>query len=200
MKSTTPCNIHTTRMLIYLNTHVFINNGYQLLFDKLHAAVLKRGELNYRVELRRIYTTFVLGTALQNSGTRANRFGHGPLDLHDKMCSSFFNVDFSNGTPKTRTALLNLWAPALMWQRLTYWFQAHFRHAFAGCSKISWQILQCKKHLWLVALKCRNVIRDKVVSYNTLGQIYQNSLRSHLTLVDGKKMAKFKVQEYLFGK
>ena len=58
--------------------------------------------------LRRIYTTFVLGTALQNSGTRAKRFGHGPLDLHDKICSSFFSVDFSNGTPKTRTALLNL--------------------------------------------------------------------------------------------
>ena len=58
--------------------------------------------------LRRIYTTFVLGTALQNSGTRANRFGNGPLDLHDKICSSFFSVDFSNGTPKTRTALLNL--------------------------------------------------------------------------------------------
>ena len=52
--------------------------------------------------------TFVLGTALQNSGTRANRFGHGPLDLHDKICSSFFSVDFSNGTPKIRTALLNL--------------------------------------------------------------------------------------------
>ena len=58
--------------------------------------------------LRRIYTTFVLGTALQNSGTRVNRFGNGPLDLHDKICSSFFSVDFSNGTPKTRTALLNL--------------------------------------------------------------------------------------------
>ena len=60
------------------------------------------------VNERRIYTTFVLGTALQNSGTRANRFGHGPLDLHDKICSSSFSVDFSNGTPKTRTALLNL--------------------------------------------------------------------------------------------
>ena len=60
------------------------------------------------INSRRIYTTFVLGTALQNSGTRANRFGHGPLDLHDKICSSFFSVDFSNGTPKTRTALLNL--------------------------------------------------------------------------------------------
>ena len=64
--------------------------------------------------LRRIYTTFILGTALQNFGTRANSFGHGPLDLHDKMCSSFFNVDFWNGTPETRTALLNLRVPALI--------------------------------------------------------------------------------------
>ena len=61
-----------------------------------------------KINVRRIYTTFVLGMALQNSGTRANRFGNGPFDLHDKICSSFFSVDFSNGTPKTRTALLNL--------------------------------------------------------------------------------------------
>ena len=59
-------------------------------------------------QYRRIYTTFVLGTALQNCGTRANRFEHGPLDLHDKICSTSFSVDFSNGTPKTGTALLNL--------------------------------------------------------------------------------------------
>ena len=65
-------------------------------------------------KLRRIYTTFILGTALQNFGTRANSFGHGPLDLHDKMCSSFFNVDFWNGTPETRTALLNLRVPVLI--------------------------------------------------------------------------------------
>ena len=70
---------------------------------KFRSAVLKMN-----VVLRRIYTTFVLGTALQNSGTLANRFGHGPLDLHGKICSSFFSVDFSNGTPKTGTALLNL--------------------------------------------------------------------------------------------
>ena len=49
----------------------------------------------------------------------ANSFGHGPLDLHDKICSRFFNVDFWNGTPETRTALLNLWVPALIWQRFT---------------------------------------------------------------------------------
>ena len=55
---------------------------------------------------RRIYTTFILGTALQNFGTRANSFGHGPLHLHGKICSRFFNVDFWYGTPETRTALL----------------------------------------------------------------------------------------------
>ena len=72
-----------------------------------------------RQNIRRIYTTFILGTALQNFGTRANSFGHGPLDLHDKICSSYFNVDFWNGTPETRTALLNLRVPALISQRFT---------------------------------------------------------------------------------
>ena len=38
---------------------------------------------------------------------RANSFGHSPLYLHSKICSRFFSVDFWNGTPETRTALLN---------------------------------------------------------------------------------------------
>ena len=38
-----------------------------------------------RSDLRRIYTTFILGTALLN---------FGPPGLHGKICSSFFNVDF----------------------------------------------------------------------------------------------------------
>ena len=91
-----------------------------------HLVLLKRNDFfceddtevpitnNLGTNFRRIYTTFVLGTALQNSGTRANSFGHGPLDLRGKICSSFFNVDFWNGTPETRTALLNLCVPALM--------------------------------------------------------------------------------------
>ena len=41
----------------------------------------------------------------------ANSFGHGPLDLHGKICSCFFNVDFWNGTPGTRTALLKFMCP-----------------------------------------------------------------------------------------
>ena len=64
--------------------------------------------------VRRIYTTIILGTALLNFGTRANSFGHCPLDLHCKIRSCFFNVDFWNGTPETRTALLNLCVPALI--------------------------------------------------------------------------------------
>ena len=67
-----------------------------------------------QARVRRIYTTFILGTALQDFGTRASSFGHGPLHLHGKICSSFFNVDFCYGTPETRTALLNLCAPALI--------------------------------------------------------------------------------------
>ena len=83
------------------------------------------------VHLRRIYTTFILGTALRNFGTRANSFGQGPLDLHGKIC--FFNVDFWYGTPETRTAPLNLCVPTLTWQRLT--FKARFWRPFAGCKK-----------------------------------------------------------------
>ena len=63
---------------------------------------------NKRSRLRRIYTAFILGTALQNLGTRANIFGLGPLYLHGKLCSRFFNVDFWDGTHETRTALLDL--------------------------------------------------------------------------------------------
>ena len=109
--------------------------------------------------IRRIYTTFILGTALQNFGTRANSFGHGPLDLHDKICSSFFNVDFWNGTPETRTALLILWVPALIWQRFT----CDFKRA-SGMSGALLRAVQKKKKniadsrvqnaiVWLVALK-----------------------------------------------
>ena len=47
------------------------------------------------------------GHGTQNFGTRADSFGHGPLDLHGKICSSFFNVGFWNGTPETRTVLLD---------------------------------------------------------------------------------------------
>ena len=39
---------------------------------------------NFRLKetlLRRIYTTFILGTALLNFGTRANNIGHGTLDF-----------------------------------------------------------------------------------------------------------------------
>ena len=46
------------------------------------------------VACRRIYTTFILGTALLNFGPRADNFGHGPLD--------FFrvNANFSARVPK----------------------------------------------------------------------------------------------------
>ena len=102
---------------------------------------------------RRIYTTFILGTALQNFGTRANSFGHGPLDLHDKICSSFFNVDFWNGTPETRTALLNLWVPALIWQRFTCDFKRASGISGALLRAVqkkrkTLQILECKMQLY----------------------------------------------------
>ena len=101
--------------------------------------------------LTRIYTAFILGKALQNFGPRANSFGHGPLDLHDKICLSFFNVDFWNGTPETRTALLNLWVPALVWQRFTCDSSALSR-AVKKKTNIADSRVQ-KAIVWLVALK-----------------------------------------------
>ena len=103
--------------------------------------------------LTRIYTAFILGKALQNFGTRANSFGHGPLDLHDKICLSFFNVDFWNGTPETRTALLNLWVPALIWQRFTCDFKRVSGMSGALLRAVrkkrkSLQILECKMQLY----------------------------------------------------
>ena len=110
---------------------------------------------------RRIYTTFVLGTALQNSGTRANGFGHGPPDLHGKICSSFFNVDFWNGTPETGTALLNLWVPALIWQRFTHDFRRAFGALSRAVQKRKWQILDYKKQLYgLLLWKSENVCHN----------------------------------------
>ena len=101
--------------------------------------------------IRRIYTTFSLGTALQNFGTRANSFGHGPLDLHDKICSSFLTVDFWNGTPERRTALLNLWVPALIWQRFTCDFKrasgmSGALSRAASKKRKTLQILECKSN------------------------------------------------------
>ena len=48
---------------------------------------------------RRIYTTFILGTALQNFGTRANSFGHGPLYLHGKFYVRVFSMLISGTAP-----------------------------------------------------------------------------------------------------
>ena len=102
---------------------------------------------------RHIYTAFILGKALQNFGPRANSFGHGPLDLHDKICSSFFNVDFWNGTPETRTALLNLCVPALIWQRFTCDFKRVSGMSAALLRAVrkkrkTLQILECKMQLY----------------------------------------------------
>ena len=54
-----------------------------------------RGEPNkVQGHQRRIYTTFILGTALLNFGPRADNFGHGPLDFFRA------NANFSARVPK----------------------------------------------------------------------------------------------------
>ena len=76
---------------------------------------------------RRIYTTFILGTALQTFGTRAYSFGHcPPLDLHDKACASFCNVDFWNGTPETKVHFV-IMSPCAYVAVVHLWLQADCR-------------------------------------------------------------------------
>ena len=59
---------------------------------------------------------------------------------------------------------------------------------------------------WKFVWKSRNDIkvvqctRDLVSYYNTVGQIYQNSLRSRLNSPGWEKLIRLNVQEYLFGK
>ena len=85
---------------------IAISSLFSTFFGIISVCVTFESSQDYSgTELRRIYTTIILGTALLNFGTRANSFGHGPLDLHGKIRSCFFNVDFWNGTPETRTAL-----------------------------------------------------------------------------------------------
>ena len=66
-----------------------IRNCFKLVNRELEE---KWEKMNWK--FRRIYATFILGTALQNFGTRADSFPHGPLDLRGKTCSSIFDDDF----------------------------------------------------------------------------------------------------------
>ena len=170
---------------------------------------------------RCIYTTFILSTALQNFGTRANSFGHGPLDLYDKICSRFFNVDSWNGTPVARMALLNFWAmhlydsgshvisstlpacPArfhgLFKKKGKY---VRFSSGKSNCMPLCFEkaktsvtiegqnkVIPCTVLTYIKAVTIRPAaccsgrllrkLRDKVISYyNTVEQLYQNSLKS----------------------
>ena len=81
-------------------------------------------------------TTYSLGTALQNFGTRADSFEHGRLDLHGKTCSSFFNVHF--------------WTVLLNCESLRSY---DFRRAFAHCSKQNMAHFQVQKAIVCIVFK-----------------------------------------------
>ena len=51
-------------------------------------------------QLRRIYTTFILGTALLNFGTRANNIGHGTLDFCRVKANFSARVPTNLGGPR----------------------------------------------------------------------------------------------------
>ena len=57
----------------------------------------------------------------------------------------FFQCWFLERHPWIRTALLNLWVPALIWQRFTF----DFKRAFAGCS---WSMADSQVQMAIVSL------------------------------------------------
>ena len=79
--------------------------------------------------LRRIYTTLILGTALQTFGTRAYSFGHGTLDLHGKACASFQSMLISETAPLKQNGTLKFVSPCAYMTVVHLWLHA----LFAGC-------------------------------------------------------------------
>ena len=56
-------------------------------------------------EVTPVYTTFILGSALLNFGTRAINLGHGLRHLHDKNEFDLFQCLFREGTPERKGTL-----------------------------------------------------------------------------------------------
>ena len=70
----------------------------------------KRLSTSESTTLRCIYMTFTFCTAPQTFGTRASSFRHGPLYLHGKLCSSFFNVGtLKLLSPRTYMTAVHIW-------------------------------------------------------------------------------------------
>ena len=105
-----------------------------------------------RSVLRRIYTTFILSTALQNFGTRPIVLGTARLIYTTKYVRGFSMLI-------SGTELLSLWVPALIWHRFT----CDFKRASGMSGALSQAVQEKKKHIadsrvqkaivWLVALK-----------------------------------------------
>ena len=53
-----------------------------------------------KTDLRRIYTTFILGTALPNFGRLANNIGHGPFDFYRVKANFLASVPKYLGGPR----------------------------------------------------------------------------------------------------
>ena len=56
-------------------------------------------------EVTPVYTTFILGSALLNFGTRTINLGHGLRHLHDKNEFDLFQCLFREGTPERKGTL-----------------------------------------------------------------------------------------------
>ena len=100
-------------MVINIDTMGMVIEGNLARESVLYVVVT--ADLNQTIcYLRRIYTTFILSTALLNFGTRANNIGHGPLDFcrvkanfSEKFRRAETTSGGSLGPPKKRSACRN---------------------------------------------------------------------------------------------
>ena len=107
-----------------------------------------------------ICATFIFGTALQNFGTRTDSVLERPAWFAQSKYVQHFSMLILNGAPETRTTLLNLWVPALLWQRFTY----DFRRTFVIRKKMAHSRVQ-KAISCLIVLKKRrrlSQMRDEI--------------------------------------
>ena len=150
----------------------------------------------------------------------------GPLYWHGKLCSSFFNVYLGTAPLKQERHSYICEFLVLTWQRFTCDFslagnkinmaeQLHgslfwkSENVCQNClrdetrSSRAALLHTLKRRHWQLAARYSglyNRIQSSFFYYQTVGQIYQNWLKSHLNSPRWEKMTTFNVQEYLFGK
>ena len=85
----------------------------RLLIIISHSPIVKKIKsfkqkiLIFQIVLKRIYTTFILGTALLNFDTRANNMGHGTLNFCRVKANFSARVPKNLGGPRPRPEVVS---------------------------------------------------------------------------------------------